>query len=270
MTTLKGRAATPVRPGICIKQVLLGQVPLATGEIVSEAAITDLHSAYKELVKRENALRPKVKRLRGMTYRSFVTLFKFAVLLSLVEHVRDEPMAFPPPGGPLYRVEKPDGIHAVISTRRIFKITSVGSEDEKSWTNLCKAWIEGWTAPQKVEYALPPAKPVPRRRPPVMPKPYKWVAIPSPRQFRLLLGHLESLAAVGITDADVAKEVRRLYMRLGDWLIWIDDALSDAKALDDKPTVTRMEEWNKEITSMMEFFDEDNIEGAMASLRGLL
>jgi len=180
--TLRGRAATPIRPGLVTKSVLMGETPLATGELVHEAAITDLHRAYMELIKRENTVRPRAKRLRGMTYASFLKLFKFSQLLNLVELVREEPMQFPPPGGPLISARKPNGIHGVVSVRRVFKLTGIGAEDEKSWTNLCKAWIEGWSAPQKAEYLPPPYVPRPRVRVPVeevppeeVPiKPYVW------------------------------------------------------------------------------------------------
>ena len=113
MTTLRGRAASPVRPGAITKQVLLGEVPLLTGELVFEAAITDLHSAYKMALSRYNELRPKPKHIRGMTMHSFYTMFKFAQLLGLVELVRTESMQFPPPGGQLYSLEKTDRVRVV-------------------------------------------------------------------------------------------------------------------------------------------------------------
>lgn len=274
MTLLKGRAATPIRPGIMIKQVLTGQTPLHTGETVSESAIVDLHSTYKELIRRENTLRPKVKRLRGMTYPSFLKIFKFAQLLHLVELVREEPMSFPPPRGNLYSLRKPDGVHVVTSTRRVFKITAVGAEDEKSWTNLCKAWIEGWAAPQAIVYVVPPIveKPPVVKVPPKVkpPKKFKWVEVPTKRQFGLLMAHLESLAAIGIADPAVAAEVHVLSMKPGDWLIWIDDALEDARAVGNVAEIKKLEGWTSGITSMMEFLEEDNFEGAIASLREIV
>ena len=188
MTILRGRAASPVRPGLVTKQVLLGVIPLATGELVEEASISDLHNAYKEQIRRENALRPRAKRLRGMTSYSFKTFFKFAQLLGLVELVREEPMQLPPPGGPLYSIRVTDKPRVVVSTRRIFKISPLGREDEKSWTNLAKAWTEGWTAPQKAEYIAPlPREEVePRVREEVVTEvvPIKWVPKPSDKQFK--------------------------------------------------------------------------------------
>jgi len=294
MALLKGRAATPVRPGLVIKSILTGQIPLHTGEYVTEAAITDLHATYKDLIRQENTLRPKVKRLRGMTQFSFKTLFKFAQLLNLVELVREEPMKFPPPGGDLYSLRKTDEVRVVVSTRRVFKITTIGADDEKSWTNLCRAWIEGWPAPQKVEYAVPPTPPAPPAPPaplekepteeaaqkPVKPpkppkptkvaKPFKWVSIPSKRQFGLLLDHLEDLSTAGITSSDVAREVKILSMKLGDWLLWIDDSLEDARAINNTAVIERLDMWSSSITNMMEFLEDDNLEGAIASLREIL
>lgn len=248
MVTLRGRAATPVRPGLVTKSVLMGETPLATGELVTEAAITDLHNAYKELVHRENALRPRVKRLKPMTMFSFKTLFKFAQLLGLVELVREEPMQFPPPGGPLYSVRKADDeVRAVISTRRVFKITPLGTEDEKSWTNLCKAWIEGWPAPQKAEYLPPVYKPRPPRVvlppeevPPVF-VPYVWRDLYSPRNLRAFARYLETLEAVGIDTPGVPEELSRLAGRIGGWIMEVNEALDDARAIHYAEEVHRLE-----------------------------
>ena len=247
MVTLRGRAATPVRPGLVTKSVLLGETPLATGELVQEAAITDLHSAYKELVHRENTLRPRAKRLKPMTKFSFKTLFKFAQLLGLVELVREEPMQFPPPGGPLYSLRKTDGIHVVTSTRRVFKITPLGAEDEKSWTNLCKAWIEGWPAPQKAEYLPPVYKPrAPRAvKPPVVVPPvfapYKWQELYSPKNLKAFAGYLETLMTVGVDIPGVPEELSRLAGKISGWIIEVDEAIDDARAIHYTQEVHRLE-----------------------------
>jgi hypothetical protein len=137
----KGRAASPVRPGLICKHTLLGEVPLrSTGEYVTEAAIVQLFDAYKGEVERVNSLRPKERRIRGMRYASFYTMFRFAQLLHLVEYVREEPMEFPPPGGMLLRVEKVAGEAQVrISTRKIFRLTQIGMADEVCWADLTNA-----------------------------------------------------------------------------------------------------------------------------------
>lgn len=272
---LRGRGATPIRPGTTIKGVLLGEITLATGELVSEAAISDLHSAYKELIRRENALRPKEKHLRGMTTFSFKTLFKFAQLLGLVELVREEPMLYPPPGGPLYSVRKPNGVHAIVSTRRIFKLTSVGRKDERSWTNLCRAWREDWPRPAKIEYAppyVPPPKPPvpPVVVPPVVLTPYKWVTRPSVSQFKSLLAHLEGLKAIGIDDPRVASEIDRLSMLIGDWIVEVEDGLEDARAIMHLRAIRRLEEWHKHISVVSEAFIDRDLDRAVKSLGELV
>jgi len=276
MVTLRGRGATPVRPGLVTKGVLLGEIPLATGELVTEAAITDLHSSYKELIKRENALRPKARRLRGMTYRSFLTLFKFAQLLNLVELVREEPMLFPPPGGPLYSVRKPDGAEAVISARRVFRLTAVGKEDERSWTNLCRAWIDKWPAPEKVEYAppyVPPPKP-PVVRPPVKPPevfvPYKWMPTPSAARYKTLLTHLETMEAIGVAEPEIAAEIDRLSMLVSDWVMEISDALDDARAINNTRAIRRLEPQLKSITALTEALMDGDLRRAISSLREIV
>ena len=274
MVTPRGRGATPVRPGLVTKGVLLGQIPLATGEIVTEAAITDLHSSYKELIKRENTLRPKAKRLRGMTYHSFLTLFKFAQLLNLVELVREEPMLFPPPGGSLFSVRKPDGAEAVISSRRVFKLTAVGREDERSWTNLCRAWIDKWPAPEKIEYAPPYVPPPPK--PPVVPPipevfaPYKWMPTPSTARFKTLLAHLETMEAIGAAEPEIAAEIDRLSMLVSDWVMEIGDALDDARAINNTRAIRRLEPQLKAITALTEALMDGDLRRAITSLKELV
>ena len=275
MVTLRGRGATPVRPGLVTKGVLMGQIPLATGEIVTEAAITDLHSSYKELIKRENTLRPKARRLRGMTYHSFLTLFKFAQLLNLVELVREEPMLYPPPGGSLYSVRKPDGAEAVISARRVFRLTAVGKEDERSWSNLCRAWREQWPAPEKIEYAptyIPPPKP-PVAPPVAVPEvftPYKWMPTPSTARFKTLLAHLETMEAIGAGEPEIAAEIDRLSMLVSDWVMEIGDALDDARAISNTRAIRRLEPQLKSITALTEALMDGDLRGAITSLREIV
>ncbi len=279
MVTLRGRAATPVRPGLVTKSVLMGETPLATGELVNEAAITDLHSAYQALVKNENTVRLKAKRLRGMTYPSFLKLFKFAQLLNLVELVREEPMQYPPPSGSLISARKPNGIHAVVSVRRIFRLTSIGAEDERSWTNLCKAWIEGWSAPAKAEY-LPPVY-VPRERLPKPPKeeppeavpeftPYVWVAEPSTTQFESLAAHLRILDSLGLESLGVAGEVSKLTHNINGWIVVIDEGLDDAKAIQHYTAIRELEVWLSHVTTVREALLDQDIHRAIEGLEGLM
>lgn len=254
MTTHHGRAASLVRPGAVVKQVLLGEVPLATGELVSECAITDLHSAYKTALSRYNELRPKTKHIRGMTMHSFYTMFKFAQLLGLVELVREEPMLYPPPSGFLYTVKKTDRVRAVKSMRRIFRLTSVGTEDERSWLDLTKAWKEQWSSPQKVAHfptlaealAPPVEKPKevvekkvakPRKAKPVLEVPspeapipsFKWTSTPSKRQYTLLLNHLVDLQKLDQTRLDVVKHISSMETRVGDWAVEVEYKRDTAK-----------------------------------------
>jgi hypothetical protein len=140
-SSLRGRAASSARPGILIKDVLMGKTPLKDGCYVTEASITDLHNAYKQQVHYQNALRMEdgLQPLSGMNVYSFTTLFKFARYLGLVEYVRDEPRHEPSYGN-LYRVENGTGLHIVPGTRRIFRLTEKGRQDDTSWMNLCGAW----------------------------------------------------------------------------------------------------------------------------------
>lgn len=270
MALLRGRAASPVRPGIITKAVLMQKIPLVSGELVTEAAITDLHSAYKACVKRENVLRPKANKLRGMTYRSYLTLFKFAQLLNLVELVREEPMEYPPPGGNLYSIRttgKPDGVHsvhAVISTRRVFKITPVGIEDERAWTNLCRAWIDNWPIPSKVEepleYVPPIEKPPVKRRPPkevvgvpaIKFTPYEWRSEPATANFIDLARHLRTLAELGIESPGVAEEIIGLIRKLSSWYQLAEEGKEDAESIGHTSAARQLTDWMVEITNTRE------------------
>jgi len=258
MPAFRGRATTPVRPGLVIKHVLTGKLPLLpTGELVTESSIVDLHRTYKELIKMENMSRPRTRKLRGMTYRSFLTLFKFSQLLNLVTFVREEPMQFPPPGGNLLSIRKPDGIETVISARRIFKISPVGAEDEKSWMNLCRAWREGWPAPQKAEYAPTYAPPPEKVAPPlVVPKekpwaPFKRTPRATARQIKLLLKQLEKLIDAGIDAPGVDHEVERLASMLVDWSVEAEDAANRAEKAK-KPKSAKHERELKDLCDKVE------------------
>lgn len=138
MATLRGRAAQSLRPGQTIKAVLSAEIPLTTGKYVTEACITDIHSVYKLLTKQENLTRFKDKKLRGMTYDSFLTLFRFARCLGLVEKIREESMLRE---GKLLSIRvEPDGPHVVESKRIIYKLTPIGVEEEDAWSNLYGTW----------------------------------------------------------------------------------------------------------------------------------
>jgi len=235
----RGRALSPIRPGLVIKGVLMGKIPLLpTGEIVREACMSDLSHTYSELIKMENQSRPKSKRLRGMTWHSFATYFKFIQLLGLVEFVREEPMKFPPPGGDLLSIRIIEGTPTVVvSMRRIFRLSSIGEKDERSWTNPCRAWMEKWPAPQPITYALPYTPPVvapplkvekvkPEKKPWV---PFKRTARASVRQLDFLVKHLEKLADAGIKAPGVKREVDRLASMLVDWGVEAEDDIVKAK-----------------------------------------
>jgi hypothetical protein len=143
MANPKGRGGQSTHPGLTIKGVLMGDIPLVTGERVAAAAITDIHNVYREIIHQENQLRPKAKRLHGMTYQSFYTLFRLARYLGLVEFVRDEPMLYPPSHADLYTMRKNSETEVptvAVSTRRVFRLTERGRNAEESWRNLHRAW----------------------------------------------------------------------------------------------------------------------------------
>lgn len=283
MATLKGRAASPVRSGILIKRILGGEWPLTTGELASEAAITDIHASYKMFVDDINQLRPKKFHLKPMNHSSFYTLFKFVRLLGLVEFVREEPMVSPPPTGTLYMIERvaADRVKAVPSARRIFRLSAKGMEDEHSWTDLRRAWMEHWPAPAKADYfptiaemkamgeiVEKPKKvkvkvevPVARRgRPPKVeeiapdaPIPsFKWTKSPSKRQYALLLDHLVDLQKLDQTRTDVRKYTATMETRVGDWAVEVEDDLAVAK---DVGKVAQIDKLTSELSLLNRLFE---------------
>jgi hypothetical protein len=215
----------------------MGEIPLDTGEAVREAAIVQLFNAYKGEVNRINSLREKSRRIRGMRYSSFYTMFRFAQLLGLVEHVRDEPMEYPPPNGNLYQIYKSgEDLGVRISARKIFRLTSSGMSDELCWSDLTNAWKNGIQCGQAVSYDIPePSTPTPIKRekveepPPTTFTPYEWNTLPAVSRFNSLLAHLRILNSLGLVSRGVRKEVERISYLIGDWIIHTEDSLEEAQ-----------------------------------------
>lgn len=279
MVTPRGRAASPVRPGFIVKKTLQGEIPLRdTGELVHEAAIVDLFNSYKGELERINSLRLKANQIRGMRYQSFYTMFRFARLLGLVELVREEPMIFPPPRGNLVRVDRVDSaLGVVVSTRKVFRLTSIGEVDERCWSDLTSAWKEGWAPGEPAPYVPPPVAPPPRPKPierPVVPPkeftPYKWVETPSIARFRSLLKHLYNLQALGIDFPGVVEEIRRLSTLIGDWALDAEDSRGEAAAIGAMEQVRKYESWIKLINELGEALDDRDIDEAILILEVLV
>lgn len=261
----------------------MGEVPLMSGEYVTEAAIVDLFNAYKGEVARVNALRPKDRRIHGMRYQSFYTMYRFAQLLGLVEHVRDEPMLFPPPRGTLIRIEK-ENTEARIRTsdRKIFRLSELGRADERSWSDLTTAWKEQWTRPQPIEYIPPiqvpptepaPPKPKPVRKPVEKPttfSPYVWKETPSRANFRSLLRHLYILKELGIDSPGVGDEVERLSMSLGDWIIDTEDKIEEARSINYRAGVEENTRKLNSLNTLAEALGEGDLDAATPALEELV
>ena len=291
MTTYpRGKPASPARPGKIIKEVLLGKRPLVTGDLVEEAAIVDLCNVYKDFIYNENLLRPAKSKLKGMVYSSFLRLFKFAQLLGLVELVREEPMLFPPGSKHLYSVRKreTDGVRvfATISKRRIFKLTSIGREDDRSWTDLCRAWREGWHAPEKiiepvvVEEEIPTVVPIGVSLPPKARKKPRAEKVevptlklqirPTKEQYILLLDHLHKLNVIGIDNEKVQREVDRLANKVGEWVAEAIEAREDATAIEAKSKAIEYRHLETVLTAVDEGLLDRDIPRAIEHLEKLV
>jgi hypothetical protein len=285
VAALRGRAAQPLRPGFITKAILSGDIPLTTGELVTEASVTDIHDVYVYLTKQENITRPRDKRFRGMTYASFITMFRFARCLGLVEKVREEPLLFPPPGVTLLSIRTFDGTPAVVESKRvIWRLTENGKEDELSWTNLRKAWAEHWPVPQKIAEGVPPIpvvtpiipevapieeKPI-TAAPPVRLKRPKLSEAPSIAQFRKLLAYLKDIRDSDLSTSETSKELYDISGITGDWTISLEDTLENAKNAGQKSKVLKLEQWRKYITQATEGFLDDDIEAIIYSLEKLV
>lgn len=129
------------KPGVTIKKVLSGEIPLLSGEKVNTACSTDIHNVYKSLIKEENRgceLLGK-KPYRGMTVNSFVKIMVMARLLGLITLDHEEPARYH--AGPLYRIDKTDGVLTVpVSHRRMYQLTDKGREEQTAWNDLTGAY----------------------------------------------------------------------------------------------------------------------------------
>ena len=269
---LRGRAATPVRPGLVIKQVLIGKQPLidskgnTTGELVNEACATDLHSTYKSLINAENQLRPRLKWLKGSTSFSFAKYIKFAKLMGLIEVVREEPMVYPPPHGNLIRAELDKGkLKSKIATRKVLRITALGISEEHAWLDLRSAWqlhAPLGVSTEPIEEVITPIQPIKKQRKAA------WLPItlsesPSTTQFKKLRNQLIKLQSVGIGGNDILMELERLSRSIGDWDADIVGRLETTK---DKKQLSELNLWQKILSTTYEAIDEGKIQDAIDSL----
>src|ERR1035437_4244617 len=120
MTRPSTKSTSTPKPGITMKEVLSGTVPLINGQPVVEASICDIHAVYNKMVSEWNSVTRTGRKMHGMTTASFYTMFRLARNLGLVEFVREEPMLHPPSKN-LYSIRKVSSgdVRAVVSRRRI-------------------------------------------------------------------------------------------------------------------------------------------------------
>lgn len=285
---LKGRAASPIRPGLIAKNVLMGKIPLDTGEYVNEAAVTDIFKAYKSELDRVNELRPRDKHIRGMRYSSFYTMFRFAILKGLVEYVRGEEADYNrkqsiTASNVLLRVEKVEGEpRIVVSNRKIFKLSDVGYEDEKCWSDLTNSWKLNWGVGQKLEYEIPtveekieepPEKIVEEEKPlgftSIAPM---WKDVMTIKRLTDLIAHLRILLKLGVKFPGVSKECDTISLLLADWVIDMEDRAQSAKTHEDTVRYeNRGDGLNRASEELAESpLTNDNILVAITALEGVL
>lgn len=297
----RGRAASPVRVGYIIKGVLSGELPLSTGELTNNAAIVDIYNAYKTQVDNINSTRMSNNRIMGMKSHSFYTVFRFAKKLGLVVHVRSEDMIYPPSGGPLLSIEKDNGGARVVDSRRkIYQLTSLGRNEVVPWGDLTGAFKQGWGPGIEIRPPAPPTTPVSKpvskpvstsiptqasaQRPTATQRParagvkskaktfmpYKWSATPTLMRFSTLLKHLVDLSNIGVSNKDVATEMDRLSISIGDWSIDAEDSLEAAKSINNTSEITKQQRRMNIFNGMSEALENKELHEAIEMLNGLI
>lgn len=119
----RGRTGWTIRPGLFIKEYL---------ESHDEAYISEIHRAYKAAWAEVNSLRDKKTHIHTATYENFRKYFDHLIKLGLVEFSREEAMEFVPAGGELLSIREGE---VVPSTRRYYRLTDKGREEEDMWFN---------------------------------------------------------------------------------------------------------------------------------------
>jgi len=212
-----------------------------------------------------------------MTYRSFVTLFKFAQLKGLVELVEERDMEFPPKSGGLISIRHEGGeVEVVPSKIRVFRLTQSGSQDERSWANLCKSWMEGWPVPQPLQYKIPETKPTPSGIP-VVEKKTTWTSLVrtqsyTVRRASMMKDHLETLDAIGINTKGVRDELDHVRSILADWETDLDIKIEreEKKKAPDDELLERYETNRSNIVTVGELLEEHELKEAIEAMEDLI
>ena len=287
----RGKAALPrhLRVGFVIKDTLSGTIPLirrspddpsVLEEIyVEEASIQELSFSYKQLIKRENQTRPSAHKLRGMTYFSFVKVFKFAQLLGLVELVREQPMTFSP--GQLLSIRNHAQRAVVDSVRRIFRLTDNGRIEDAAWRDLRRAWSESWPIPTTlseeelpvVETWTPPVTP-----PPVVEAPPPTEVPPIPIEPGTMFGRGAVRKLADYLDyvhdmprsPELTAAIDDVIARIGDWEIDLEDVAAHAEARGDTKSAERAKSRIAGMVEAREALEQGDVARASELLRKVM
>lgn len=262
MAAPRGKAFSQFRPGIIVKGVLTGNIPLETRNtipsFVSEACVTDLHQTYKAHLYRENLNRPKVKRLKGMTYESFAKWFRFSRYMGLVEKVREEPANMPKPMSRVIRT--PAGKLSIRRTSRIiYRLTDLGRTEERAWQDLASAWRE-W-ARGEWDFGQPALVPE-YKRPEVEVKNFEG-RTPDEDAFWEIGAYIRDLARIVHLTEEAQEPLVDAVAVVSDWVNRLraerDNALDMYRGTGNigwKETADVAEDWLTEIQKAMRMFNE--------------
>jgi len=154
----RGRAASPIRPGLFIREQLLEE----------ELNPAEIHSRLRQLVRDVNQQRLRTQRIRPPTWASFYRYFRHLVYFFLVEPTgRTEPVLIAPEA--LLHIS---GGNVVVARRAFYRLTSGGRREppHQAFVNPVGLWKEIGYPPTFVEVpseeALPTAPLVPPEVPP--------------------------------------------------------------------------------------------------------
>jgi len=260
MAYLRGRAASPIRPGTIVKNILLGNIPLESRtniSYVSYAAVTDLHNTYKEHIRRENMTRES--KLRGMSYHSFATWFRFAKYLGLVEKVKEEPANVPSVLSRIVRTTT--GRLSIRRTSRVlYGLTAAGIAEERAWQDLTTAWKDNWELGQpalKLKVKIPEFEKV------TIPD------VPYPEHFVQVAKYLRKLILIAHLNEEAREEIYNVAVKIRKWL---KEFTSTHKALYEqyedtgsesaKSSADELQEWIDSLQSVYNLLTKVEIEEA--------
>ena len=84
-----------------------------------------------------------------------------------------------------------------------------------------------------------------------------------------MLAHFKVLQRIGIDDPDVKREVNRLSMLIGDWVIEVEDMLEDAKSVNFTEAISKYTSMLSIVGEISEALGDQDLGRSIESLKEL-